>query len=70
MEDLLKQMRDAGWRVAVHNDYEQGGEFFTFWLFTHPSGLWVKGEACSDTEAIAKAALEAREHVSAVKWSR
>lgn len=33
----LDQLREAGWSVAVHNDYRKDGERFTFWLFT-PSG--------------------------------
>jgi hypothetical protein len=51
----LETLRFEGWRVAVHNDYQQDGEFFTFWLFTHPNGTYVKGEGRSDTEAIQKA---------------
>jgi hypothetical protein len=30
------------------------GEFFTFWLFTHPSGRFVKGEGRTDCEAVKK----------------
>lgn len=36
-------LRAAGWSVAVHNDYQQGGERRTFWLLTNPNGQqWVK----------------------------
>lgn len=51
----LREMRAAGWSVAVHNDYRQGGESFTFWLFTHPSGRWAKGEGRTDDDAVAQA---------------
>lgn len=52
LEDLLKRLREAGWMVAVHNDYQQHGEFHTFWLFTHECGEYVKGEGHSDIEAM------------------
>jgi hypothetical protein len=38
--------------VAVHNDYWLNGKFMTFWLFTHPTGVFVKGEAETDEEAL------------------
>lgn len=48
----LARLRSLGWSVAVHNDYKINGLPMTFWLFTHPSGRWVKGEATSDQEAV------------------
>jgi hypothetical protein len=51
-QTLLDQLRQAGLSVAVHNDYRQGGEPMTFWLFTHPDGYWLKGEGKSDLEAL------------------
>ena len=48
----LTRLRALGWSVAVHNDYKSNGLPMTFWLFTHPNGLWVKGEAASDEEAL------------------
>ncbi len=56
----LAELRERGWRVAVHNDYRQHGEDFTFWLFTHPSGRWVKGEGATDEEALEEALAAAR----------
>ncbi len=47
----LSLLRKMGWRVAVHNDYEQDGEFHTFWLFTL-GGRCIKGEGTSDYEAL------------------
>jgi hypothetical protein len=61
MEKMLARMRANGWVVAVHNDYQMDGEFYTFWLFTHPSGFWVRGEAKTDEQAIADAQREAIE---------
>lgn len=67
MRGSLETLRLAGWSVAVHNDYRQGGRFHTFWLLTHPCGRWVKGEGSSDLEALqqcadaAHQALEDRE---------
>ncbi len=55
LETMLDWMRCNGWAVAVHNDYKVGGEKYTFWLFTHPNGTWVKGEAPTDREAVSKA---------------
>ncbi len=57
LEDLLTRIRAAGWLVAVHNDYrlndsKPGGEVFTFWLFTHPDGRYIKGEGLSDVVAL------------------
>jgi hypothetical protein len=53
--DKLAWFREAGWSVAVHNDYRQNGEARTFWLFTHPSGVWAKGEGRCDEEAVNEA---------------
>jgi hypothetical protein len=51
----LAHMRAKGWTVAVHNDYRQGGQFMTFWLFTHPTGgHFVKGEGRTDDVALAE----------------
>jgi hypothetical protein len=58
---VLADMRGAGWRVAVHNDYERGGERMTFWLFTHANGLWAMGEACDDQRALVIARRQARQ---------
>ncbi len=58
--DIAEGLRDAspddiralGWNVAVHNDYRLCDVNYTFWLFTHPSGGWVKGEGLNDTGAL------------------
>jgi hypothetical protein len=52
LEEMLGNLREVGWTVAVHNDYRQGGKLMTFWLFTHPDGRWLKGEAESDRQAV------------------
>lgn len=57
---ILSGLRERGWRVAVHNDYQLDGMSCTFWLFTHPSGLFVKGEGGTDTFAL----LECHEAVA------
>jgi len=49
-------MREQGWSVAVHNDYRLNGEDHTFWLWTHPSGRFVKGEGRTDQEALKQCA--------------
>jgi hypothetical protein len=54
VEAILRRLRAAGWRVAVHNDYRLRGRHFTFWLLTHGSGRFVKGEGRTDAEALAK----------------
>lgn len=48
---LLQRLRAAGWMVAVHNDYRQDGQVFTFWLFTK-GGSALKGEGPSDLAAL------------------
>jgi hypothetical protein len=48
----LAHLRAAGWSVAVHSDYRQNGEHFTFWLFTHENRRWIKGEGRTDEEAL------------------
>lgn len=47
MEDLLNKIRDAGWAVAVHNDYKILGHKYTFWLFTNGDRC-LKGEGSQD----------------------
>lgn len=59
-EEPLTLLRDAGWMVAVHNDYRLAGVAHTFWLFTHPDGHWAKGEGRTDAEALAVALANAR----------
>lgn len=44
-------LRADGWTVAVHNDYRQDGQSYTFWLFTK-NGRAVKGEGRTDAEAL------------------
>ena len=51
MRALLRSIREAGWVVAVHNDYMQDGNLHTFWLFTK-DGRAVKGEAETDEGAL------------------
>lgn len=65
LEDLLKRLRQSGWMVAVHNDYRLDGVdgSFTFWLFTHGAGVFVRGEGRTDCDAVRAATLEAeRKH--------
>lgn len=52
LSEMLRQIREAGWSVAVHNDYRQNGIACTFWLFTHPNGKWLKGEGRTDEQAV------------------
>jgi hypothetical protein len=62
---LLADMRAAGWRVAVHNDYEGAdGWLMTFWLFTHPNGFWAKGEAVDDQQALIIARRQAQQRAA------
>lgn len=56
---IIETLRGEGWMVAVHNDYRLGGVLHTFYLFTHPSGVWAKGEGESDYTALVEAALDA-----------
>lgn len=59
IETMLHALRKADWRVAAHNDYRLGGNWYTFWLFTHPSGLYVKGEGETDEDALVVVCEEA-----------
>ncbi|MEE9382827.1 MAG: hypothetical protein V3V08_05375 [Nannocystaceae bacterium] len=47
----LDRIRSAGWSVAVHNDYQQDGQFHTFWLVTKGTRC-AKGEGTSDMVAL------------------
>jgi hypothetical protein len=58
--EKLADLRSAGWSVAVHNDYRLNGAAMTFWLLTHPAGLWVKGEGATDAAALEACAEQAR----------
>ena len=60
MEEILKRLRAEGWRVAVHNDYQVGDDRFTFWLMTHRSGVYLKGEASTDIAALEKIDAQSR----------
>ena len=51
-DDILADIRSRHWSVAVHNDYRLNGVYYTFWLLTHPSGRWVKGEGETDLAAL------------------
>jgi hypothetical protein len=55
LETMLRHLRANEWMVAVHNDYRQNGNLLTFWLFTHPSGRFIKGEGLSDADAVFRA---------------
>jgi hypothetical protein len=61
MNEILNELRRSGWTVAVHNDYRLNGQPKTFWLFTHVSGVWAKGEGATDEEALTEASAQARE---------
>jgi hypothetical protein len=58
-ERTLAELRESGWRVAVHNDYRINGEDMTFWLLTHSAGLFVKGEGRTDMDALMECASQA-----------
>lgn len=55
-EPTPDDIRDAGWVVAVHNDYRLDGDNMTFWLFTKDSGrgygAFVRGEGLNDIDAL------------------
>lgn len=57
---MLRNLRDGGWSVAVHNDYRQDGERLTFWLLTHSNGYWIKGEGRTDDIALGECVIAAR----------
>lgn len=56
---FLGLFRCNGWSVAVHNDYRLNGESMTFYLLTHPRGIYAKGEGKTDLEALQAAHKEA-----------
>lgn len=60
LDIVLAELRGAGWRVAVHNDYRLGGREMTFWLMTHPAGIYLKGEGKTDLEALLAIEKQAR----------
>lgn len=60
--DILRKLRDSGWMVAIHNDYRLSGNDYTFYLFTHPFGVWIKGEGRTDLDALSMALASAETH--------
>lgn len=44
IDQLETELRSLGWAIAVHNDYRLQGQKYTFYLWTHPNGRWIKGE--------------------------
>ena len=62
--DTPADIRKSDWSVGIHNDYYVKGKFHTFWLFTHPSGKFVKGEGRTDREALDKV----RDKLRKRKW--
>ena len=60
MEIWLRDLREMGWMVAVHNDYRIGHDYFTFWLFTK-GPYCVKGEGATDLDALRQCAKKASE---------
>ena len=67
LQTRLSELRGAGWSVAVHNDYMLGGARYTFWLWTHPCGRFIKGEGTTDAEAIG-ICREAARRLAAEGW--
>jgi hypothetical protein len=56
--EVLGRLRDAGWSVAVHNDYRLNGTRMTFWGFSR-GDRFLKGEGATDFEALAIVADQA-----------
>lgn len=57
-------LREAGLMVAVHNDYNQEGKKYTFWLMTFVEGertIALKGEGETDYEALDKIRMQLAE---------
>lgn len=63
LSEILSTLRAAGWRVAVHNDYSLNGVDMTFWLLTHPCGIYVKGEGRTDNEALFECERQCRQKI-------
>jgi hypothetical protein len=63
LEELLELFRANGWSIAAHNDYQQDKKYYTFYLFTHSTGIWCKGEAEDDLTALAQAWQQARQRL-------
>lgn len=47
----VDDLRQRGWAVAAHNDYQQDGKACTFWLLTRGS-IAIKGEGLSNAAAL------------------
>lgn len=57
---ILDRLRQEGWTVASHCDVVgSSGKSTAVWLFTHPCGIYLRGEGATDCEAIAKVEAEA-----------
>ncbi len=67
-QDMLAQLRQAGWSVAIHNDYnaaDDDGQPWTFWLMTRPMhqnddvAFAIKGEGRTDEGALVQCLVSA-----------
>lgn len=67
LEEKLNLLRTNGWVVAVHNDYYSNGVLHTFWLFTHKSGIYVKGEGLTDEQCLNKCIFEIEDKYQILK---
>lgn len=57
---ILDRLRQDGWSVASHFDVvDLNGRSTSVWLFTHPCGVYLRGEGATDSEAIAKVEADA-----------
>jgi hypothetical protein len=52
LEGTLAELREKGWRVAAHHEFELHKQLRTFWLFTHPCGRWIKAEGAASSEVL------------------
>ena len=48
----LAALREKGWQVAAHHEFEMHKQLRTFWLFTHPCGRWIKAEGAAASEVL------------------
>jgi hypothetical protein len=52
LASTLAQLREKGWCVAAHHEFEMHKQLRTFWLFTHPCGRWIKAEGAATSEVL------------------
>ena len=63
LQELHDKLHQLGWSIASHHDMQVRGRLRTFYLLTHPSGIWVKGDGPDQLTALTRAYTAAQQRL-------